>query len=110
MMVGRLVSGPATPLRNTAGEFGWTTRLKLSLVPAGVWTTTVSAPTAWKGICALTWVGETKIRGIGWPLTVMQLLASAVGTGIWLVARFVGLKFAPYTVIKPPGAAGDLLS
>src|ERR1700676_5427748 len=91
--VGRFVCGPATPLRKTAGAFGWTIRLKLSLVPPGVWTTTVSAPTAWNGICALTCPGETKIRGIGWPFTVMQLLASAVGTGIWLVARLVGLRF-----------------
>ena len=110
MMVGRLVWGPATPLRKTAGAVGCTIKLKLPLVPPGVWTTTVSAPTAWKGICAFTCVGETKISGIGWPFTVMQLLPSAVGTGIWLVARLVGLRFDPYSVINPPGAAADLPS
>src|SRR5579863_7784755 len=108
--VGKSVSGPADPLWNTAGAVGGTTMLKLVLTPAGVCTTITTSPIAWNGICALTCVGETKISGIGWPFTVRQLLAKAVGKGIVLVARLVGLSELPNTEIKPPGAAGDMKS
>src|ERR1035438_4117970 len=84
--VGKSVRGPAAPLRNTAGAVGCTVRLKLGLTPPGVWTTMTTFPTAWNGICAFTCVGETKINGMGWPFTVRQLAARAVGNGIWLVA------------------------
>src|ERR1700689_880215 len=84
--VGKSVSGPAEALRNTAGAVEGTTRLKLVLTPAGVCTTITTSPNAWNGICALTCVGETKISGMGWPFTVRQLEAKAVGKGISLVA------------------------
>src|SRR5580692_7651928 len=95
MIVGMFVMGPATPLRNTAGAVGSTTILKLSLMPPGVCTLMVTSPTACLGIWALICVGETKIRGIGSPFTVRQLLASAVGSGISLVARLMALSWLP---------------
>src|ERR1051325_9168520 len=102
--VGRSVSGPAAPERKIAGALGATVKLKLSLTPPGVWTIIVTFPIAWNGICALICVGETNKIGNGWPFTVRQLSASAVGTGISLVARFVGASWLPKIEISPPGA------
>jgi len=62
------------------------------------------------GIWALIWPGDTKMMGMGWPLTVTQLLPRAVGTGICFVARLVGFNWLPKIVISPPGATGDLSS
>src|SRR5450755_310805 len=108
--VGTSVLGPATPEWNTLGAVGSTCRLKLSLLPPGVRRITETLPTVSKGICALSWLGETNRMGTGNPFTVRQLSASAVGSGISEVARLTGLSEAPKTLIKPPGAMPPLRS
>ena len=47
---------------------------------------------------------ETNNIGAGTPFTVKQLSPSAVGRGIWLVARFTGLSSLPKRDTREPGA------
>src|SRR6476661_8738396 len=79
--VGIPVAGPAVPLRNTLGAFGWIVTLRPWLIPPGVRNTSVAFPDALNGNCALICEPETYIIGIGVPFTDRQESASSVGRG-----------------------------
>src|ERR1017187_9208198 len=107
-MVARPVSGPALPDMKMLGAAPWMEKLKLLLMPAGVWTDIVALPATLNGNWAFTWPLETNSSGMGVPLTIRQDSPSAVGSGIWEVAIFTGLISEPYTLMRPPaGTRGD---
>src|ERR1035438_7479714 len=95
-MVARPVSGPAVPDMKMLGAAPWMLKLKLLLMPAGVWIDMVPLPVTLNGNCAFIWPLETNSSGMGVPLTVRQDSPSAVGSGIWEVAIFTGLICEPY--------------
>src|ERR1035438_7408389 len=105
-MVARPVSGPAVPDMKMLGAAPWMLKLKLLLMPAGVWIDMVPLPVTLNGNCAFIWPLETNSSGMGVPLTVRQDSPSAVGSGIWEVAIFTGLICEPYTLMRPPAATG----
>src|ERR1017187_5124661 len=103
-MVARPVSGPAGPDMKMLGAATWMVKLKLLLMPAGVWIDMVALPARLNGNCALIWLVETNSSGMGVPFTTRQDSPSAVGSGIWEVAIFTGLISEPYTLMRPPAA------
>src|SRR5882724_9074447 len=95
-------SGPRDAMRKTLGAAGRMVRLKLSLTPPGVLSTSVVLPSKF-GNWALIWVGETKSTGTPRPLTCRQLSARDVVMFPPTVPWLIGLRLFPKTVINPPG-------
>src|ERR1017187_6485276 len=104
MTVARPVSGPAVPDMKMLGAAPWLVKLKLLLMPAGVWIDMVALPATLNGNCAFTWPLETNSSGMGVPLTFGQVSPSPVASGIGEVAIFPGLISEPYTLMRPPAA------
>src|SRR6266550_620438 len=78
---------PSPPVgRKTVGAVDWIVKLKLLLTPAGERMNIVDLPATASGSCALTCVEETRTSGTLTPLTERHDSASAVGSGISLVA------------------------
>src|ERR1017187_5259748 len=100
------VSGPAVPDMKMLGAAPWILKLKLLLIPAGAWIDIVALPARLNGNCALIWPLETNSSGMGVPFTTRQDWARAVGGGSGEVPIFTGLSCEPYTLMRPPGAAG----
>src|SRR5450432_2324675 len=70
----------------------------------------VTCPATCSGSWALICPGDANNIGIAVPFAVRQDWPRAVGNGISLVAILVGLRLAPNTVIKDPGAKRSVKS
>src|SRR5579871_3513672 len=104
------VCGPAVPLWKIAGAFGWTVRLRVRVLPPGVWSCRVALPSTFQGNWAVICLLETRVMGIGAPLTIRQVSPSKVGHGAELAVLVELARPEPRRAIKPPGAIGVVKS